>query len=174
MSKYINASEIKCIEDLKKVYFKMAQKLHPDHGGDTEEFKILNNEYQELFPRFKNIHRNINPDIEQEFYESKKPIKECPDDFIKIVSELLKISGIEIELCGRWLWISGDTKPVKEALKVYGCRWNSKKKMWSWHYEEDGFRKRSRKSVPMADIRTMYGSQKFFAEEEQERRQIAG
>ena len=171
MSKYINANQIHCIEELKKVYFTLAQELHPDHGGDAEEFKILNSEYQELFPRFKNIHKNVNPEIQQDYYESTKPIKECPDDFIVIVTALLKIKGIDVELCGRWLWISGNTYECKDTLKAMGCRWNSKKKMWSWHYKEDGVYYK-RKSTPMETIREMYGSQRFAAEEE--RRQIAG
>jgi hypothetical protein len=165
--KYFNIREIHCIEELKKIYFGLAQRIHPDHGGSEEEFKILNSEYQELFPRFKDIHKNIKPDAEKDYYTAKTSTKECPDDFINIVTMLLKIKGINVELCGRWLWISGDTKPQKEILKAMGCNWNKKKCMWSWHYPEDSIYKRNKKFVPMDDIRAMYGSQRFYAEEEE-------
>lgn len=171
--KYFNIREIHCIEELKKVYFKLAQRIHPDHGGSEEEFKILNSEYQQLFPKFKDIHKNIKPEVKEEYYTAKTSTKECPEDFINIVSILLNIKGIDVELCGRWLWISGDTKPHKEILKALKCSWNAKKGMWSWHYPEDGVYKKNRKFVPMEDIRNMYGSQKFYKEEEESRKMLA-
>ena len=64
--KYFNIKDIRCIEDLKKIYFSLAQRLHPDHGGSEEEFKTLNSEYQSLFPKLKDIHKNINDKEETE------------------------------------------------------------------------------------------------------------
>ena len=168
--KYFNITSIHCIEELKKVYFTLAQKLHPDHGGDEEEFKTLNSEYQTLFPKFKDIHFNIKREKETdpEFYTAKTPCKECADDFIKIVTALLTIDGIIVELCGRWLWISGNTKEHKETLKTLGCRWNADKKMWSWHYKEDNTPYwKGRKAMQMSQIRSFYGSKTFVKDEEQ-------
>ena len=67
-----------------------------------------------------------------------------------------------VELCGCWLWISGDTKPVKEELKAAGCRWSSSKKMWYWRHQEDGAHW-SRGKKTMSQIRMKYGSQTFAA-----------
>lgn len=179
--KYFNIKDIRCIEDLKKIYFKAAQKVHPDHGGSEEEFKVLNSEYQALFGRFKDIHKNINDKEEaekrgrvwEEYYTSKTSTKECAEDFIKIVEFLLTLDGLNVELCGRWLWIGGDTRKHKEVLKAMGCNWNAKKKLWSWHFKEDstnGWKKR--KTWEMNTIRAAYGSQTFYKEDEQ--RMIAG
>lgn len=44
--KYIK--NVETLEELKKAYKKLALKLHPDCGGNEEEMKILNNEYDEL------------------------------------------------------------------------------------------------------------------------------
>ena len=65
-------------------------------------------------------------------------------------------------MCGRWLWIGGNTKEHKDALKAAGCRWCSGKKLWSWHFQEEGvpYHKRGRK-YSMGYIRTKYGSEKF-------------
>ena len=173
--KYFNTAQIRCIEDLKKIYFKLAQRIHPDHGGSEEEFKTLNSEYQSLFPKFKDIHKNINDKEEteksgktwEEYYTAKTPCKECADDFIKIVSFLLTLDGLNVELCGRWLWIGGNTMKHKDVLKSMGCKWNAKKKLWSWHYQEDstnGWKKR--KAWNMDKIRGAYGSQTFYKDEQ--------
>ena len=45
----------------------------------------------------------------------------------------MKLKNVEIELIGTWLWIHGDTKPVKEQLKAHNCKWHSKRKCWYWH-----------------------------------------
>lgn len=45
---------ITSFDGLKKLYREMAMKLHPDMGGSDEEMQILNNEYDVLFPIWKN------------------------------------------------------------------------------------------------------------------------
>lgn len=32
--------------------------------------------------------------------------------------------NLEIEVCGQWVWVYGDTKPYREALKGAGFRWS--------------------------------------------------
>jgi hypothetical protein len=45
---------INSLEDLKKQFKKLAFKHHPDKGGDVEVMKAINNEYDILFPVWKN------------------------------------------------------------------------------------------------------------------------
>ena len=47
--------------------------------------------------------------------------------------------GIEIEVCGSWVWVSGDTKPHKERLKALGFCWHSKKHCW--YKSSNGYRR---------------------------------
>ena len=126
---------MECIEDLKQAYFKLAKKYHSDVGGNDEIMKEINSEYSELHSRLKDVHRSMFKDGKnsEEFYTSKTETAECPEDFINIVRELLKM-GLDVELCGRWLWITGGTKKWAEQLKKLGCRWSPKKVAWSWHY----------------------------------------
>lgn len=40
------------------------------------------------------------------------------------------LPGVKVELIGAWVWVSGNTKPVKDDLKAGNFKWHSKRKMW--------------------------------------------
>lgn len=142
------------LDELKKEYRRLAALNHPDHGGSNEVMAAINNEYQERFQVLKAQHNATADEHHQ--------TTEAPEEFINIIAALLRIPGLIVELCGCWLWISGDTKANREALKAAGCRWSSSKKMWYWHHQEDGAHwSRGKKS--MGEIRRKYGSQTFAA-----------
>ena len=144
------------LDELKKEYRRLTMIHHPDHGGDTATMAAINNEYAERFELLKKAHNAQADEAHQ--------TTEAPEEFITIISELLKYPGLIVELCGSWLWISGDTRPVKEQLKAAGCRWSSNKKMWYWHHAEDGAQW-SRGKKTMSQIRQKYGSQTYTGTE---------
>lgn len=147
----------KTLDELKKVYKHLAQKNHPDVGGDTATMQAINAEYQE---RFEVLKRSQNERAAEDTTGRTHATTESAADFIAIINVLLHLDGLEIELCGRWLWIGGETKKHKEALKAAGCRWSSTKKLWSWHFAEDGARWH-KGSKTMDQIRSKYGSTTF-------------
>ncbi|MBS0350596.1 MAG: hypothetical protein JSR33_05305 [Proteobacteria bacterium] len=63
---------------------------------------------------------------------------------------------LKIEICGAWVWLSGDTRPHKELLKQHGFRWAPKKERWFYRPEE--YRSSNRGEWSMEKIRTKYGS----------------
>jgi len=113
----------------------------------------MQQEYESAFNRCKNIH--VNKDGET--YE--KETTETPEQYAYIINALLNLDGLVIELCGSWLWITGNTKEHKDTLKALNFHWSKNKEAWYFHFEP--FRKRSKKSVDLATIRSMYGSQRF-------------
>lgn len=145
--KYLN--NIRTLEELKKEYRKWAMKLHPDHGGSNAEMKVLNSEYAALFDKVKNIHTNK----DGETYH--KESSEAPEDFVRIVDELMKLYGIRIEIVGSFLWVSGETKPHKAVLKKLGMKWHSKKECW--FLAPEGYRRHGGREYSMDEIRSMYG-----------------
>ena len=149
-------NDITTIEELKKKYRKLCQMNHPDNGGNVETMAQINNEYAKMFNILKDAH---NSKAASDETGKTRPINECPEDFINIISELIKCKGLTVELCGSWIWISGDTKAHKETLKAIGCRWASKKIMWYWRNEKDAVR--SRKPKSMDYIRSTYGSESY-------------
>ncbi len=46
-------TDCKTAEELKKAYRTWAKKLHPDLGGNAEEFKVMQAEYEKLWERLK-------------------------------------------------------------------------------------------------------------------------
>lgn len=148
--------EAKTLEDVKQIYKKLARKLHPDCNPDhdtTAEFQKMQQQYNEAFKRLKNVH--VNKDGET--YE--KETDETPEQYADIINELLKCEGLVIELCGSWLWITGNTRDHADTLKKMKFRWSRNKCAWYFHFEP--YKKHHKGTVDLDRIREMYGSQKF-------------
>lgn len=142
----------KTLDDLKKEYRRLAMVHHPDVGGEVETMQAINAEYDELHEVLKKAH-NQQAD---EFHQTT----ETAEEFREIIEKLLRMHGLEVELCGSWLWIGGNTREHKDELKAAGCRWSSNKKLWYWHHAEEG-RRWHKGSATMNQIRNKYGSQTF-------------
>lgn len=127
------------INEAKKIYKTLAKKLHPDVGGDEESFKLLNAIYTDLIEHKIYFSNDFKIDVELE----------------KVISLILHFENITIELVGSWIWVSGDTKEIKDKLKELGFKWAMKKKMW--YYGEMKSKNPTPKS--MEEIKSKYGSE---------------
>lgn len=140
---------IDTLEELKKQYKKLAFQHHPDRGGDVEIMKAINNEYDELFARFKDTHINK----KGEYYT--KETKENNDEFKKIIEAIIKMQGVKMDVVGCFLWVYGDTKPYKEQLKGLGFKWSRNKSMW--YKSPAGYRRFGKNNYSYDKIVSMYG-----------------
>lgn len=138
---------IENMEQLKKEYKRLAFIYHPDKGGNTADMQALNNEFDALFNKFKTGQTN----------DTTK--KEITEEFKEIINAIINLDGIEIEICGNWIWLSGDTKQHKDKLKESGCYWANKKQMWYWRPEEYAIKGKSNMSIDQ--IRDKYGSERI-------------
>lgn len=127
------------INEAKKIYKNLAKKLHPDVGGSTELFKILNEVYNYILENGVNFSEDSEFDLELE----------------KVISQILHYDNIIIEVVGSWIWLQGDTRAIKEVLKELNFKWASKKKMW--YYGE--MKGRNPKQKSMDEIKAKYGYQ---------------
>lgn len=150
----------KTAEELKKEYRRLAKQLHPDLGGNEEEIKVMQNEFEKLWERLKNVHKNS----EGESYT--RETTETAKEFIHIIEVLTHLDGIEVEICGSWVWVSGNTKEYREILKQLNFKWAYKKQAWYYHTEP--FRKRSKRKLTLDEIRDMFGSQKYQNQKEEQ------
>lgn len=149
MYKYFN--ECETIEDVKKAFKQWVKKLHPDCGGNAEEFCEMKNEYDKVFEEFKYTFRNHKGQT-----YTKQTTTENAEEYADIILAMMKMQGVKVELIGTWLWATGNTKLYKEELKALGFRYSSKKKAWSWH--SGTYYRRSRIKTSMDDIRNYYGT----------------
>ncbi len=135
-------------KEIKDQYKKLAKLHHPDLGGCTEMMKQINTEYEKALTGL--------------YQSGGKSITEI-DDLLKADSvireslmKILAIGDLIVELCGEWIWVTGETQKARELLKVAGFMWASKKKAWFWRAA--GKRSYNRTEWGLDEIRSKHGS----------------
>ena len=116
------------VEQIKIKYKQLAMKHHPDLGGDLETMKLLNNAYEEALKRCNGQTTKDDQGKEHTYKYNQEIERSLMDKIIQLLS--LNMDNVEIDLIGSWIWITGDTKPVKDKLKEAGCTWHSKRGCW--------------------------------------------
>ena len=147
----------KTAEEGKARYKELLKKHHPDNGGDTATMQEINEEFRIWWETHKNRHQTETGET------YTKETTESADAFIDILDRLAGLRGLDIEICGSWLWIRGNTYLNKDALKEFGCRFAASKKCWFW--TADQFKKKRMRTQSMSAIRQKYGSEKVKTEE---------
>lgn len=151
-------------EDVKQAYKKWAKKLHPDCGGNAEDFKRMSCEYERAFEAFKNIHTNA----EGETYT--KESTETPERFKDIIDKVIHLDGVNVEIIGAWVWLTGATMLYKDTIKAAGFWWSKNKHAWYWNGSTEKTKRRGRYS--MDALRLKWGTTEV--REDEKKRQIAG
>ena len=145
-------------EECKKMYKKLAFKHHPDRGGDLDTMKEINNEFDWIMKNgiFKSAKAKK---------DTKKDYDFSISQFKDIITALLKFKGLEIEITGVFIWVTGNTYQNKEVLKQLGFRYSRNKKAW-YTAPKEYFTQKTyyKKAYSMNEIRNKYGSTRFESE----------
>lgn len=156
MTDYFNNSQT--VEEIKILYRQLAMEHHPDKGGDAEVMKEVNRQYHEALKTcegqaagYAGKAYTYMPEVERELQEK--------------LLELLKLRSLDIALIGYWIWVSGDTKPNREALKAAGLLWHSKRKMW--YYKPVGWKKSRMSNGNLDELGKKYGYRGFQTAKEE-------
>jgi hypothetical protein len=141
-------SHVSDIDDLKSAYRALTKKHHPDiTGDDGAAMRIINAEYDWILEhgiQNKKTGENFSPDeinLEKEYRE--------------VVEKTACLEGLIVELCGSWIWFTGQTYVWKDVLKGLGCFFSSKKSAWYWRPETEQSRNRSK--YTLEEIRRIHG-----------------
>lgn len=134
-------------QEIKARYRELCKVHHPDLGGSTEAMQDVNLAYEErLRGEFR---KTMDNDKAEDFVNLEREVAAK-------VAEIIGLQGIIIELVGRWIWVTGDTFPVRDALKRAGLFWASKKRAWHWHKPQDSCSSFGKKSLE--EIKSKYGA----------------
>lgn len=151
--KYFKAAWDTTIEEAKRQYHKLVFEHHPDRGGSNDALVQINAEWDYLKTHNFNIHESMSGSV----YTDER--QDVPDEvtarFEQVINELISMDGIGIEICGSFIWISGETYPWKDQLKALGFKWARRKKRWFLAPQRKGKRNNN---WSMEKIRAHHGS----------------
>lgn len=158
--KYFN--NVLNLSELRKQYKELLKIHHPDNGGNVADMQEINAEYDSLFKMLKDKHDSNSTDNNRESFDNMQYDFAEDEKLREMLNKIIGFHGITLEVCGNWLW-AFDSYNYRKELKKLGFRYAKNKKAWYWHSE--AFRKKSRKSLSMDDIRSYYGSTEVRTEQ---------
>lgn len=80
-----------------------------------------------------------------------------------IIQQVKAMEGVVMEVCGTFLWLSGETYEHRKEIKSLGFRWAAGKQMW--FLPPEGWHGRRGKGWSMDHVRSQYGSQSVDEDE---------
>lgn len=137
-------NQCRTLREVKQKFKDLAMKHHPDRGGHNKTMQAINLEYSLII---NNPFFNFSGQSESE--------KEAYIKFPEIIGKIINLELI-IEICGQWIWISGNTYKYREYLKNNGFYFAKNKQVWYWRPADQG--STNRKPISMDRIRSLYGS----------------
>ncbi len=116
-------------KDIKTTNKKLALKYHPDRNPlGNELMKAVNTAFDFLMTNIDKINQFQSSNEDDRYNYS--------EELENVLKALSGMSGVIFEVIGNWVWISGETREHKNALKELGCKWAAKKKQWFYRPEE--------------------------------------
>ena len=165
-------SSVTSLDELKLQYKKLAFKNHPDRGGKTEVMQEINSEYEQLLNRIINeASKDQYQDSSENgrgFWSSRSEHSEVEKKVKQAIDAIINLDGLDIEIIGVWVWVSGDTKQHKDKLKEAGFVWNRVQCKWVFI----GKKSNGRGRMTLDQIRELHGSQKVKKTRMAEERQL--
>lgn len=162
MGKYFK--DVDTLEQLRRQYRDLLKQYHPDNGGNVSDMQEINSEYDRLFKLLKDKHESKTADNnnKQSDYNANMYDWENDKALREVLQKIINFDGIEITICGRWIWIDGNSYPYKDELKTIGFRWSKQHKKWHWHNGE--FKRYGHKKFSYSEIQNRYGSTKVHTD----------
>ena len=149
---------------LKSQWRRIALENHPDKGGDADKFKAAMAEYEYIL-----THKSMGYTAQSDSPEAYANWEEFIFSVSEVVREMaykckpvVEKHGAELEVCGTWIWVSSTRPSMSQDLKALGLQWASAKKKWFFA----GTQKIGRGRMKMEDIRSIYGSETYKNEKE--------
>ena len=144
---------VKNANELKSLYRKLCNELHPDKGGTAINFITMMNEYNSIKDSFNNETEGENINAEQ---------------FYNLLQQLEKLTNVRIEFIGSFMWlfdeVEGSMYEQKDMIKSFvfegynSARWAKVKKYW---YFSPADYKSKGKAIDLLKVKSKYGVKSF-------------
>lgn len=134
---------------IKKAYRRCCQKYHPDKGGSVYMMQCVNQAYDVL--------RDFDPENHNPDFETVD--SDYTAELNKAINAVINLDGVIIEVCGNWVWLTGNTKPYSKEIGRHGAGFFWAKKKKAWYFRPSGYKSKSRGTFSLDDIREKHGSQ---------------
>lgn len=147
------------LDEIKAEYRTLAMRWHPDRpGGDTATMQQINAAYHAALKTQDGATRTNAATGDTYTYTYKYAAEqEVVDQIAKTLAARILVDGHhEFLLVGRWLWVRGETRPIKNQLAAAGYSWHSKRLAWYWKPANSFSRFNDKASLD--DLATIYGS----------------
>lgn len=154
MSNYF--ANLKTPDEIRAAFNRLAAIHHPGNGGAAATYRELERQYLEALKQADGV------EMRKESGETYayKYIETAERTIAEKINQLLSLglAGVKVMLIGKWIWVDGDTKPNRAALKGAGMKWHSHREKWFWH-EGKWHGRRSRGSLE--SLAAKYGYREF-------------
>lgn len=149
MKNYFQSCET--LDDAKLAFKTFAKILHPD----VNKSETATADFQEMATQFDNFKpKKLKFANEMNEFNGK--------EYREVLEKLWRLDGLNIEIMGSYIWISGETKKHKDAIKSIetesfeNALWAKTKEMW--YFKPRGYKSMNRKPFEISEIRAKYGS----------------
>lgn len=137
-------------ELIKSAYRKACSQYHPDRNpAGLEMMKMINQAYDAI----KDATGTATQENDSLCYG---------EEINNALNQVINL-GFDIEVCGAWVWLHGDTRPHKDVIKAAGFKWAPKKCLW--YYRPADYKSKGRGKYSMDEIRNKHGSEKVTMRE---------
>lgn len=154
-------------EELHTQYRDLCKLHHPDLNRNdptaTARMQQINAEYAAASAA---ANRTAKPGKTEEEYTDLARVSE---NIRAAIEAIITLPNLQIEICGLWVWVSGETRPVKDQIKAAGYKWASKKEKWYFAGVPAG----GRGNWDMEQIRERYGSAKVSRKDDEQKKNTA-
>jgi hypothetical protein len=128
---------------IKTAFRRACSQYHPDKGGCVEMMKLVNNAYEVL------------KDFEGDIQASNEGYSDVLNEAL---NQIMDLPNIDIEVCGNWIWVAGDTKAHSEILGKNGVGFFYARKKRAWYFRPADYKSAARGKLSLDEIRDIHGS----------------
>jgi hypothetical protein len=139
------------LQEVKELFRKLAMQYHPDRGGDTATMQQIIHEYNIATVQILSGTKMTQEEQSNEF--------DLSEQYRQVIEKIIALEGINIELSGSWIWVTGATYPVRKELKSAGLFFAKNK--CAWFYRPAECKVHNRHKMTLEQIRAKYGSKKI-------------